>query len=155
MTFHQRHTSREISAGVAALERDGWTINENGTITRTRTQTKRLRYDSRALSAAPRYLVGRTTFSASDLIEAKFGVAAAKEQPDAQGVDLRLDLEPETRTRPAGRGPCGHCGGFMARIRHPGEPDEWKCVQCGRTNTPPRVLSAEELGAFRLRVHSA
>ena len=86
--------------------------------------------------------MGRTTISRSDLVTAKFGLVAAKERPDAAMVDLRLDLEPETRTRPAGCGPCGHCGGFMARIGHPDDSDEWKCLQCGRANTPPRVLSA-------------
>ena len=154
----RRHTNAEIRAGIAALEAHGWSINTDGTITRTQMQVKKITHDPRT-NTEPRYhvLLGsrQATIKRSDLVTAQFGLAAAKERPDAQGVDLRLDLEPETRTRPAGCGPCGHCGGFMARIGHPGDPDEWKCVQCGRANTPPRVLSAEELGAFRRHVHSA
>ena len=111
--------------------------------------------------------LAKATIKRSDLVAvgqstptepAKFGspaeersLVAAKERPDAQVVDLRLDLEPKTRTRPAGCGPCDHCGGFMARS----DSDEWKCLQCGRANTPPRVLSAEELKVLRRHVHSA
>ena len=145
----RRHTNREIRAAIDALEARGWTINADGTITRTQMQVKRLRYDARTKNAEPRCFVrlvgrGQATIKVSDLV-------AAKERPDAQGVDLRLDLEPETRTRPAGRGSCGHCGGYMARS----DSDEWKCVQCGRAGMPPRVLSAEELKVLRRHVHSA
>ena len=65
---------------------------------------------------------------------------AAKERPDAAMVDLRLDLEPETRTRPAGCGPCARCGGQVVnRISFPGDPPERRCVQCGRPPTPAYV----------------
>ena len=171
----RRHTSREVSAGVAALERDGWSINEDGTITRAQLQAKRLRYDPRARKAAPRYLVGRTTISASDLIEAKFGLAAKKRpnegevglglsftpetcpEPAREGCDeaevgLRLSFAPETcpeparvGSRPAQRGPCARCGGFMVR----GDGNEHRCLQCGRTNTPQRVLTPTERIWFR------
>ena len=147
-----RHTNAEIRAGIDALESRGWSINADGTITRTQMQ---LHHDPQSKNAAPRYLVGRTTIKRSDLVTAKFGLVAAKEQPDAAMVDLRLDLEPETRTRPPGCGPCGHCGGFMARIGHPDDSDEWKCLQCGRTGIPPRVLSAEEFKVLRRHVNSA
>ena len=92
MTTNRRHTNAEIRAAIDALEARGWSINADGTITRT--QARQLHHDPRAKNAAPRYLVGRTTIKRSDLVTAKFGLVAAKERPDAQGVDLRLDLEP-------------------------------------------------------------
>ena len=104
----RKHTNREFRAAIEWLESNGWTINAAGTITCTQLQTKRLHRDPRT-NAEPRYHVvlgsRQATIKVSDLVTAKFGLVAAKEQPDAQVVDLRLDLEPETRTRPAGCGP--------------------------------------------------
>ena len=182
MTNH-RHTNAEIQAGIESLEADGWTINRDGTITRVKTETKKEIRDPRLVNAAPRHVVtlpDRTQFGikVTDLVLAKFGRIAAIEQPDEVEVGLWANLEPETcpeparvgcdeavvgqgldsepepRTRPATPGPCGHCGGYMARIGYPGDPDEWKCVQCGRTGIPPRVLSAEELKVLRRQVRT-
>ena len=131
MTTNRRHTNAEIRAAIDALEARGWSINDDGTITRT--EARQLRHDPWSKNAELRYLVGRTTIKRSDLVTAKFGLVAAKEQPDAQVVDLRLDSEPEPQPVAAQRGPCGHCGGFMARS----DPDEHRCLQCGRTGIPP------------------
>ena len=172
----RRHTNAEIRAAIDALERDGWTINEDGTITRTQLQTRRLRHGPRS-NAEPRYFVvlGRrhATIKVSDLVAAKFGLVGCDEGPDEAEVGLRLSFAPEMRSRPArvgcderpdevevgprldfapetcpepaGRGPCGHCGGFMVR----GDDNEHRCLQCGRANTPQRVLTAEESRWFR------
>ena len=151
----RRHTNAEIRAGIDALESRGWSINADGTITRTQMQAKKITHDPRT-NAEPRHTFcrGKKSYSikASDLMAAKFGLVAAKEQPDAEGVDLRSTLSPETQPVAAQRGPCGHCGGFMTHIKYVGEPDERKCVQCGRTGMPPRVLSAEELKSLRRNV---
>ena len=149
MTTNRRHANAEIRAGIDALESEGWSINVNGTITRTRIEVKKLFCDPRLKNAEPRYHVlfgsRHATIKVSDLVTAKFGLAAAKERPDAQGVDLRLDLEPETCPGPASRGPCSHCGGFMVR----GDGNERKCLQCGRANAPQRVLTPTERIWFR------
>ena len=70
---------------------------------------------------------------------------AARERPDEVEVGLRLNLEAKTRTRPAGLGRCARCGGqVVGRISYPGDPPEQRCVQCGRSEVPPRVLTREE-----------
>ena len=49
-----------------------------------------------------------------------------------------LDLEAKTRTRPAGLGRCARCGGqVVGRISFPGDPDERRCIQCGRSGGSP------------------
>ena len=139
------------------MEARGWTINADGTITNAKLQVKRVRCDSRLKNAEPRYATmlpnGRqATIKRVDILAAKFGLAVAEEQPNEVEVGLRLNLEPETRPEPAREGPrparegsCGHCGGFMAHIKYVGEPAEWKCVQCGRADTPTRTLSPAEI----------
>ena len=147
MTFSRRHTQNEILTAIDAMEARGWTINGDGTITNAKLQTKRMRYDSRARKAEPRYAVvlpgGRqVTIRRGDMLAAKFSIVAAKEQPDEAEVGLRLIQEPQTRSWPAG---CARCGGYMVRS----DDNEWKCLQCGRINTPPRVPSPEELRYLR------
>ena len=171
MTTNRRHTNADFRAAIDALEARGWTINEDGTITRTQMQVKKITHDPRT-NAEPRHTFcwGRKTYSikVTDLIDAKFGLAA-KEQPDEAKVGLGLgfipetcpeparvgcdeaevglglSFAPETCPEPAGRGPCGHCGGFMVR----GDDNEHRCLQCGRTNTPQRVLTPTESIWFR------
>ena len=98
MTANSRHTNAEIRAGIEWLESEGWTMNDDGTITRTRLRTKRLRHDPRAKNAEPRYFVvldrGQATITRSDLVAAKFGLVAARKRPDEAKVGLRLNLEP-------------------------------------------------------------
>ena len=156
MTDKRRHTSREFRAAIEWLESRGWSINAGGTITRVRMQTKQPTYDLRAKhESAARYpvCVDGTTYSikASDLVTAKFDpnirkpeksqkdrrAVAARERPDEAKVGLRLDLEPETRTAPAGLGRCARCGGqVVGRISYPDDPPERRCVQCGRSEVP-------------------
>ena len=79
------------------------------------------------------------TIRQSDLLVAKVGhnmrkseegqeirrAVAARERPDEAKVDLRLNPEPKTRTRPARLGRCARCGGqVVARISFPGDPPE-------------------------------
>ena len=60
-------------------------------------------------------------------------------------VGLRLDLEPKTRTPPARLGRCARCGGqVVGRRSFPGDPPEWRCVQCGRSEVAARILTPEE-----------
>ena len=156
MTFSRRHTQNEILTAIDFMEARGWTINADGTITNAKLQVKRVRCDSRLKNAEPRYATmlpnGRqATIKRVDILAAKFGLAVAEEQPDEVEVGLRLNLEPETCPEPAREGSCGHCGGFMAHIRHVGEPAERKCVQCGRADTPTRTLSAAETKELRER----
>ena len=164
---NRRHTQNEILTAIDAMEARGWTINEDGSITNAKLQTKRLRHDPRAKNAEPRYFVvldrGQATIKRSDLIAAKFDRIAATErpqpeartlpeaqpqpvaaieQPDEVEVDVWLNRRPETRSRPTG---CAHCGGFMVR----GDDNEHRCLQCGRANTPQRVLTPTERIWFR------
>ena len=108
----RRHTNAEIRAGIAALEARGWSINADGTITRTQMQVKKITHDPRT-NAEPRHTFcwGRKTYSikASDLVLAKFGrittefaynirkpekvrknrrAVAARERPDEAEVGL-------------------------------------------------------------------
>ena len=70
---------------------------------------------------------------------------AARERPDEAEVGLRLDLEPKKRARPAPIGCCARCGGqVVGRISFPGDPDERRCVQCGRSEVAARILTPEE-----------
>ena len=175
----RRHTNSEIRAAIDALETRGWTINAAGSVTKALLRTKRLRHDPRVKNAEPRYaydLDGRVcTISRSDLVAAKFGLVAANGQPDEAEVESQADSEPETQpvaarvgcdeaevglvlsfapeTQPVAtqRGPCHNCGGFVTHIKYVGEPDEWKCVQCGRTDTPTRTLSPAEIEELRER----
>ena len=149
MTINRRHTNAEIRAAIDALEARGWSINADGTITRTRIEVKKLFCDPRLKNAEPRYSVvfgsRQATIKPSDLIAAKFGAGAAKEQPDEVEVGLGRSFAPETCPEPASRGPCSHCGGFMVR----GDGNERKCLQCGRANAPQRVLTPTERIWFR------
>ena len=77
MTTNRRHTNAEIRAAIDALEARGWSINADGTITRT--QARQLHHDPRAKNAAPRYLGEER----SDRATAKSCLVAAKERPDA------------------------------------------------------------------------
>ena len=114
------HTNREIRLAIDFLESRGWIINEDGTITRVRWQSKAITRDPRLKNAEPRhtFVLGRKTYSVkvSDIVTAKFGLeepearpqpeaqpqpVAAIEQPDEVEVGLRLNPEPETRSRPA------------------------------------------------------
>ena len=178
MARFPRHTNAHFQAAIEWLEANGWTINRDGTITRVKTETKKEIRDPRLVNAAPRHVVtlpDRTQFGikVTDLVLAKFGRIAAIEQPDEVEVGLWANLEPETcpeparvgcdeavvgqglsfapetRSRPAGRGHCGHCHGNMLS-----DSDERRCLQCGRTGMPPRVLSAEEHREFRRRVRT-
>ena len=92
----RRHTNAEIRAGIAALEARGWSINADGTITRTQMQVKKITHDPRLKNAEPRYSVvldrGQATIKRSDLVAAKFGLVAAKERPDAAMVGPRAQL---------------------------------------------------------------
>ena len=99
------------------------------------------------------------TIRQSDLLVAEFGhnmrkseegqeigrAVAARERPDEAEVGLRLDLEPEPRKPPTELGRCARCGGqVVSRISFPGDPPERRCVQCGRSEVPPRVLTPDE-----------
>ena len=42
----RRHTNPHLLAGIAALERDGWSINADGTITRLKVETKKPKFRS-------------------------------------------------------------------------------------------------------------
>ena len=109
-----RHTNSELRQAVDALEARGWTINADGTITRTQMQVKKITHDPRSKNAAPRYaynIDGRTyTIKAADLVLAKVGritaefrdtirrpekamqdrrAVAARERPDEVEVGLR------------------------------------------------------------------
>ena len=65
---------------------------------------------------------------------------AARERPDEAEVGLRLNLAPKTRTPPTGLGRCARCGGQVeGRISFPGDTDESRCIQCGRSPTPANV----------------
>ena len=145
----RRHTNAEIRAGIDALESRGWSINADGTITRTQIQVKKITHDPRLKNAEPRYSVvldrGQATIKRSDLVAAKFGLVAAKERPNEVEVGLGRSFAPETCPEPASRGPCSHCGGFMVR----GDSNERKCLQCGRANAPQRVLTPTERIWFR------
>ena len=171
---NRRHTQNEILTAIDSMEARGWTINEDGTITNAKLPVKRVRCDSRLKNAEPRYATmlpnGRqATIKRGDILAAKFGAGAATEQPDEvevglglsftpetcpeparvgcdeAKVGLGLSFAPETCPEPAGRGPCGHCGGFMVH----GDGNEHRCLQCGRANTPQRVLTPTESIWFR------
>ena len=70
---------------------------------------------------------------------------AARERPDEAKVGLRLDLALKTRPAPTPAARCARCGGqVVSRIEFPGDPSERRCVLCGRSEVPPRVLTPEE-----------
>ena len=159
---NQRHTNAEIQDGIESLEADGWTINRDGTITRVKTETKKEIRDPRVPRGQPRYVIAlpagrQISLICADIFAAKFSpqpetrpqpeappaAVAAIEQPDEVEVGVWLNRRPETRSRPTG---CAHCGGYMLRDA---VDNEWRCVQCGRTNIPPRVPSVEELRQLR------
>ena len=95
MNHTPRHAISELRQAIEWLESEGWTINEDGTITRTQMQVKKITHDPRT-NAVPRHTFwrGRKSYSikVTDLIEGKFGRIAAKEQPDEAKVEHRPTL---------------------------------------------------------------
>ena len=61
----RKHTNADFRRAIATLESQGWSINTDGTITRTQVPVKNLVCDPRLKNTEPRYLVvldrGRTT----------------------------------------------------------------------------------------------
>ncbi len=67
----RKHTNRECFLAIEWLESRGWSINADGTITRTQMQAKKITHDPRA-NAEPRYIVvlerRQATIKVSDLV---------------------------------------------------------------------------------------
>ena len=80
----------------------------------------------------------------SEKVKKNRRAVAARERPDQAEVGLRLDLEPKTRTRPAGLGRCARCGGqVVGRISFPGDPPERRCVHL-MLALARKIVSGEE-----------
>ena len=57
MTTNRRHTYADFRAAIDALEARGWSINADGTITRTQMQVKKITHDPRTNAVPPSYLL--------------------------------------------------------------------------------------------------